>query len=136
MTLAEPVLSDITEEWEKIRESLTNLCAKSPEFGLSPDHVREDCMAERADLWITPEGFSVTRFITDEHTNDRTLFLWVSCSFSGNADVGAKYLSFFTEVAKYTDCKYIEAWSSREGMGRYLARQGFNEFYRSYRKTV
>lgn len=136
MSLAEPVLSDINDVWGLIKPHLQNLCDKNPIFGLQPEHIYDDCVRDEANLWMTPEGFLVTRFVTDDGTGVRTLFMWVSCSFTPGADVGAKYLPFFEEVAKYMKCAYIEAWSSRVGMGRYLARQGFDEFYRSYRKAV
>ena len=136
MSHEEPVLSDIDEEWPTIEPHLARLCRLNPTFGLEPKHVYDDCAQDEANLWMAPEGFLVTRFVTDDGTGARTLFMWVSCAFAPGADIGAKYLPFFEEVAKYMKCAYIEAWSSRVGMGRYLARQGFEEFYRSYRKAV
>ena len=136
MTQDEPVLSDIWDDWSAVRPALQNLCDDNPAFDLKPEFIRDACSKEQADYWRVPDGFLVTRFITDDDTGVRTLFMWVSCSFKCGGDIGSKYLPFFTEVAKYTECKYIEAWSSRPGMGRYLAKQGFGEFYRSFRKEV
>lgn len=135
-TLPEPELGNIFEVWGTIRPHLEKLCRDNPAFDLKPEHVYDACCAEQADLWLVPEGFLVSRFLTDTDNNERTLFLWVSCAYNGDASIGAKYLSFFTEVAKYTGCKYIEAWSSRKGMERYLAKHGFDLFYRSFRKAV
>lgn len=136
MSAAEPVLSDITEHWGVIKPHLEALCDSNSSFGLRPEHVYDACTAEQADLWVAPEGFVVTRFITDDDTGTRTLFLWVACATTGKNDLSCKYLPFFEEVAKYTNCKYIELWSSRGGMERYLTRQEFKLFYRSFRKEV
>lgn len=136
MEIEEPVLSDIDTEWYRVEPALKELARTSPAFDLSPREVLVECQCEEADLWITPEAFLVTRFLIDPPTKDRTLFLWVAASFDGRARPAHKYLPFFDEVAKHTGCKYIECWSSRPGMERYLAKQGFDLFYKSFRKTV
>ena len=132
----EPILSDIREDWAAVGPALEILCNENPTFGLQPLHVRDACDAEQADFWRAPEGFLVTRFITDEDSGVRTLFIWVAYAFERHFDLTAKYLPFFEEVAKHTKCKYIETWSSRGGMERYLARHNFKLFYRSFRKEV
>ena len=132
----EPVLGDIESEWYRVEPALKKLALASPAFELIPGEIRAECQFEQADLWVTPEAFLVTRFIVDPATMTRTLFIWVASTFEGNTLAVGKYLPFFDEVAKHTGCKYIECWSSRPGMERYLAKQGFGLYYRSFRKTV
>jgi hypothetical protein len=136
MTRDEPVLSNIIDEWGVIKPYLDKLCEDNPEFGLKSEHVYDTCVADEANLWMAPEGFIVTRFVTDDDTGVRTLFLWVACSYARFTDVGSMYLPFLEEVGKYMHCRYIEAWSSREGMERYLAKQNYKLFYRSFRKEI
>lgn len=136
MDNVEPVLGDIDAEWHRVAPALEKLACTSPAFELLPDEVRTECQTEQAELWVVPEAFLVTRFIIDASTKTRTLFIWVAATFEGNTLAVGKYLPFFDEVAKHTGCKYIECWSSRLGMERYLAKQGFDLFYRSFRKTV
>lgn len=134
-SVVEPVLSDVDDEWGRLRPALEKLCADNPTFGLQPGHVYDECMRELADLWTVPDGFVVTKLILDAN-GDRTLFLWVAATFAGNTIPLGKYLPFFDEVARHTGSKYIECWSSREGMERYLAKQGFGLFFKSFRKTI
>lgn len=136
MNLAEPVLSDIDDKWEQIKPYLDRLFAAYPGFNTTAEHIYDACNRGSADLWVAPEGFLVTRFLVDEDTETRTLFMWVGCSFGGEMGGIEKYLPFLEVVAKHTNCKYIETWSLREGMGRYLARQGYDLYYRAYRKEV
>lgn len=135
--LEDPVLSDITQEWYRIKPALIGLCEKNAAFDLCPEEVYDACVTENAQLWITPEGFMVTRFIEDpSYSVGKTLFLWVAATFDGGKDAGLKYLEFFEGVAKYMNCQYIELWSSRPGMERYIARHGFGKFYTAFRKTI
>jgi len=136
MTSSEPALADIEEEWSELAPLLEALIRRSPRFGLSLSEVRCDCLNEEADLWKAPEGYLVTKFIRDPVSQEKTLFMWIACAKNPGVDMGTKYLSFFDEVAKYTGCRYIELWSSRAGMGRYLAPHGFSLFYRSFRRTI
>jgi hypothetical protein len=136
MNPAEPVLSNIEDEWERVKPPLDALFAECPSFDSKAEYVYEACLKEEADLWMTPEGFLVTRFLKDEDTGIRTLFLWVCCSFGGKLGGVGQYFPFLEVVAKHTDCKYIETWSQRAGMERYLAKQGYDLYYRAYRKEV
>ena len=135
--IAEPVLSNIQDEWYRVRPALERLIAKNPGFDLTPDQVRLTCYDERAQLWVSPEGFVVTRFQDDEDTGIRILLLWVSASWGTDDKVPLHlYLPFFDGVAKYMNCKYIELWSSREGMERYLAKYDFAPVCKVFRKQV
>ena len=135
--IAEPVLSNIQDEWYRVRPALERLIAKNPGFDLTPDQVRLTCYDERAQLWVSPEGFVVTRFQDDEDNGIRSLLLWVSASWGTDDKVPLHlYLPFFDGVAKYMNCKYIELWSSREGMGRYLAKYDFAPVCKVFRKAV
>ena len=136
MNPAEPVLSNIEDEWARVKPHLDALFAANPRFDTTAEHVYEGCIREEAELWMTPEGFLVTRFLVDEDTGIRTLFLWVCCSFGGKLGGVSRYFPFLEVVAKHTNCKYIETWSAREGMERYLARQGYDLYYKAYRKEV
>ena len=137
MNGAAPVLSDPADEWYRVGPALEKLIKKNPTFGLTAKQVEDMCKYEDSVcLWTSNEGFVVTQFKDDEETGDRTLFLWVSASFDGGNVNLRRYLPFFDGVANHMKCKYIELWSTREGMGRYLAKHDFEEFYRSYRKTV
>lgn len=124
------------DEWYRVRPALEKLIAKNPEFRLNKDHVFAECATDESQLWVTPEAFVVTKFVTDDYEPSRTLFIWVAASFEGQRDVGAKYLDFFDGVAKYMNCKYIEFWSSRVGMERYIKPRGFTPYYKAYRKAV
>lgn len=130
------VLSDITEEWHRVKPALYALCQKSPQFNLVPEEVFDACAIEAANLWVAPDGFVVTRFITDEYSGVKTLLLWVAATFDGGKDMGNKYAGFFEEVAKYTNCQYIEFWSSRRGMERYAEPHGYTPYYTAYRKSI
>lgn len=135
--IEEPVLSNIQDEWYRVRPALERLIAKNPGFDLTPDQVRLTCYDERAQLWVSPEGFVVTRFQDDEDSGIRSLLLWVSTSWGTDVKVPLHlYLPFFDGVAKYMNCKYIELWSSREGMERYLAKYDFAPVCKVFRKAV
>lgn len=135
--IAEPVLSNIQDEWYRVRPALERLIAKNPGFDLTPDQVRLTCYDERAQLWVSPEGFVVTRFQDDEDNGIRSLLLWVSVSWGTDDKVPLHlYLPFFDGVAKYMNCKYIELYSSREGMERYLAKHDFAPLCKVFRKQV
>lgn len=136
MSLADPVISDIDEEWYRVKPALERLFAKSPEFGLVPSYVREACIDQRAQLWVSSEGFMVTRFQDDADSGDRTLLLWLGSRFDDATNPCHQYLPFFDGVAKYMNCKYIEVWSSRDGMERYLAKYDFELYARAFRKLV
>lgn len=135
--IAEPVLSNIQDEWHRVRPALERLIAKNPGFDLTPDLVRLVCKEDRAQLWTSSEGFVVTRFQDDEDTGIRSLLLWVSVSWGTDDKVPLHlYLPFFDGVAKYMNCKYIELYSSREGMERYLAKHDFALLCKVFRKQV
>lgn len=134
--VADPVLSDVDDEWYRVRPALVRLFTKSPAFDITPNQVREMCLDQTAQLWTTEEGFMVTRFQDDNYTGERTLLLWLGARFDDATDVCSKHLPFFDGVAKYMNCKYVEVWSSREGMERYLSRHGFDLYSRAFRKLV
>lgn len=133
----EPVLSSIDAEWHRVKPALQRLIAKNPGFDLTPDQVRLTCYDDRAQLWVSPDGFVVTRFQDDADSGIRTLLLWVSASWGTDGKLPLhRYLPFFDGVAKYMNCKYIELWSSREGMERYLAKHDFSPLCKVFRKQV
>lgn len=90
----EPVLSNIDTEWHRVKPALQRLITKNPGFDLTPDRVRLTCYDERGQLWVSPEGFVVTRFQDDEDSGIRTLLLWVAASWGTDAKLPLhQYLS-------------------------------------------
>ena len=137
MSVAEPVFGDIAEEWYRVEPGINRLLEKNPDCGLTAKGVYNECLHNYSTvLWMVPEGFMVTRFEDDPYTGYRTLILWLAAKFSGEPGPVHPYLPFFDGVAKHMNCKYIELWSSRPGMERYLARYDFKQVSRVFRKTV
>jgi hypothetical protein len=136
MSDARLIRSEDLEHYEyQICVAISKLHAKFPDFAPSYLAVRAELAKNHADLWWSYDGFIITQFITSRDTGERTLFIWIACSFGGE-DNCAKHLPFFEEVARDMKCTYIEAWSKRKGMERYLSKHGYDVNFKAFRKTL
>ena len=71
--LSDPVITNIRDEWDWIRPALVELKEQIPSLTWRPEDVYAECLYGKAVLHVSPEGFVITKVITDQYTKDRTL---------------------------------------------------------------
>lgn len=119
--------------WPLMRLWLASIKRRQgPRAVWTPEHVRQAIEQGRGDLWLAMVGdelvgFTVTQMAMNHFLNVVDgMFVWMAYYKPGDKSGAVKAMDRHIEqVAKDRGCAYIEAMTARKGLGRRLARHGW-----------
>tara|TARA_R100000900_G_scaffold123832_1_gene98220 strand:+ start:200 stop:649 length:450 start_codon:yes stop_codon:yes gene_type:complete len=132
----EPVLSDIRSTWNIVRPGIESILADNPSLTFIPEDVYSDCVNERAFLFTSPVGFLVLTIEIDRYTKDKTLYMWIAYTYEKGGHEWLAHQDWIEDLARKSDCKYIEAQSHVPELEPYAIAKGWHTDTRIYRRTV
>lgn len=134
---ARPELGDIRTEWYRVKPALEELLAANKHLQWRPTHIYTECYNGEADLWLVPEGFAITKAVTDTWSGRRRLLVWIGYTYKRGSKAFLKYLNYFDDVAKELGCQDLEIWSDvAELEPYYTGALGFEVMARAYVREV
>ncbi len=134
--LSDPVITNIRDEWDWIRPALVELKEQIPSLTWRPEDVYAECLYGKAVLHVSPEGFVITKVITDQYTKDRTLLFWIAWARELGGNCVIKYLPFFENVAQQLECNFLETWTPVDELESYFLQEGWSLDTRIYMRQV
>lgn len=121
----DPYLADIRKEWDWVSKGVREILEGTPQLTYRAEDVYAACVSGQALLWITSEGFVVTTVEVDQHTNDRTLLVWLAWARNRGEKKAAYYLPFFEAKAREAGLQKMEVRSAVRQMIDYLESDGW-----------
>ena len=134
--LSDPVITNIRDEWDWIRPALVELKEQIPSLTWRPEDVYAECLYGKAVLHVSPEGFVITKVITDQYTKERTLHFWICWAKKLGSNNVINYLPFFENVAKQLECNRLEVWTPVNALEAYLRGSGWSLDTKVYTRQV
>ena len=124
----------VKEYWDHIRALLEKVIEKA-----NPDWIPEDvymaCMLGQARVYLAPDGLIVFKLLTDNLTNENTLFVWAAYSKEGNALI--KYYQDVDTIAEEFGASKISFTSSRKAWHKAIHKiPGWSEGETIYEKRI
>ena len=115
----EPVLANIREHWDWVREGVVEALATDPQTGVMPEDVFAACVSNQAHLWISEDGFLVTMGTTEAYSNERVLLLWIGWAKERGRSLLLDYQPFFKKQAKDAGFSALEFRTTVKALGEY-----------------
>ncbi len=117
--LDEPVLANIREHWDWVREGIVEALATDPQTGVMPEDVFAACVSNQAHLWISEDGFLVTMGTTETYSNERVLLLWIGWAKERGRNLAVAHQPFFEKQAKDAGFSALEFRTTVKEVGQY-----------------
>ena len=118
-SLYEPVLANIREHWDWVREGVVETLTTDPQTGVMPEDVFAACVNNQAHLWVFEGGFLVTTGTTETYSNERILLLWIGWTKERGRNLALAYQPFFEKQARDAGFSALEFRTTVKEVGEY-----------------
>jgi hypothetical protein len=124
----------VKEYWDHIRYALECVIEKTNADWI-PEDVYAACMMGQARVYLAPDGVIVFKLLTDNITNQNSLFVWAAYSKDGNALI--KYHQDVDAIAKEFGASKISFASPRKAWHKAIHKiPGWYEVETVYEKRI
>lgn len=120
-----PVFADIRREWGWVKAGIEEIIAEQPQLPFVPEDVYADCVAEKAVLWVAPEGFVITSTEVDRYSGQKSMLIWLAWAKNRGQNCALKYWEFFDRVAKEAEYDRLMVKTPVPQLEPYLIGQGW-----------
>ena len=124
-TTGNPVFADIRQEWDWVKVGIEEIIAQQPQLTFRAEDVYADCVAEKAVLWVAPEGFVITSTEVDRYNGLKSMLVWLAWAKELGNNCVVKYWSFFADVAKEAGYDRLMVKTPVQKLEPYLVNQGW-----------
>lgn len=106
------LVTDIRNEWPRIRASLEVVQAKSPEDWI-PEDVYHALQSQQAAAYLSDDGLLIVQRLMTEFTRQPYMHVWIA-----HGDMTDTALDFLRQQAKHVGCTRITFGSTRLGWSK------------------